>query len=344
MSRPIAVLTSDVHYNLQNLPLADAAMRQAIGKANELNVPLVVAGDLHDTKANLRGECIKAMRHTMRKAKHKPFVLVGNHDKINEKSKDHALHFLGRLVHLIAEPQFTNELCVNHKSVWLIPYQSEPNEFIKALAPIDSGSCVIVHQGCQGSKSGDYIQDKSAISSELVSRFRVISGHYHTRQDIRTLEHKEGEIGCWSYIGNPYTLTYGEAQDPPKGFQILMSDGALEFVPTNLRKHVVMEVSIPMYDRLLCDWRGRNVRDDDLLWLKFSGTREDLAKVTRERLAAILGMPFRLDLIPSDTTSDIQQTTSLTQGPLLDSLIEALPNTSDERKLRLKETWKGLCE
>ena len=50
---PIAVLISDIHYNINTLPVADAALRQAIAKANELDVVLIVTGDLHDTKANL---------------------------------------------------------------------------------------------------------------------------------------------------------------------------------------------------------------------------------------------------------------------------------------------------
>ena len=80
MANPRAVLISDVHYNLQTLPLADAAMRQAIQKANELQVPLIVAGDLHDTKANLRGECINAMLETFNTCEQDIYFLIGNHD------------------------------------------------------------------------------------------------------------------------------------------------------------------------------------------------------------------------------------------------------------------------
>ena len=61
MKIPTAVLISDVHYSLQTLPLADKVMRMAIDKANSLGVPLIVAGDLHDTKANMRAECVNAM-------------------------------------------------------------------------------------------------------------------------------------------------------------------------------------------------------------------------------------------------------------------------------------------
>jgi hypothetical protein len=56
MSKPVAVLISDVHFNLSTLELASSAMKMAQNRAVELNVPLVVAGDLTDHKAIIRGE------------------------------------------------------------------------------------------------------------------------------------------------------------------------------------------------------------------------------------------------------------------------------------------------
>src|SRR5882757_6401470 len=98
MSRPTAVLISDVHYNVHTLKLADAAVRMAVAKANELNVPLIVAGDLHDTKANVRGEWINGMRDTFKLVTKvvgwngedikRVYILRGNHDAINEKSAE----------------------------------------------------------------------------------------------------------------------------------------------------------------------------------------------------------------------------------------------------------------
>ena len=42
-----AVIINDIHYNLKTLPLADAALRQSINKANELKIPLIIAGDFN---------------------------------------------------------------------------------------------------------------------------------------------------------------------------------------------------------------------------------------------------------------------------------------------------------
>src|ERR1700677_3097203 len=170
MSKPIAVLISDVHYNLQTLPLADAAMRQAIAKANALNIPLIVAGDLHDTKANLRGECIEAIINTFKLAKIKPIVLVGNHDLCSEKDvTKHSLEFLQ------GHYAWVQKHCGGWNHCHLVAYHNDPNELRKFLKTIKKGSTLIMHQGLQTSNSGDYIHDKSAINRLDVSSFRVIS-------------------------------------------------------------------------------------------------------------------------------------------------------------------------
>ncbi len=234
MSKPIAVMLSDVHYDLNSLELADRATNIAINKANELNVPLIIAGDLHNTKANLRGECIYKIRRTLQRCSVTPYVMVGNHDKINEKSEQHALHFLEDIAVLVDEPM-DMPLTGSHG----IPYYHDVEELRTYLKTLDKGSTLIMHQGIQGSNAGEYFQDKSALRPEDVAGFRVISGHYHQRQ---TIQLPQG--GTWDYVGNPYTVNFGEANDPPKGFQILYSDGSLEFVPTNLRKHVIIDCDL----------------------------------------------------------------------------------------------------
>lgn len=359
MNKPVAVLISDVHYNINTLKLADAAMRMAINTANELQVPLIVAGDLHDTKANLRGECINAMIETFKTHDVKnsgygeintpPFILVGNHDKINEKSEEHSLNFLSPYASIIDSHQFTNEIACNGNSLQFIPYQHSTIEFNKCLKKIDKNSVIIVHQGLKDSNSGDYIQDKSAISKEDVADFRVISGHYHQRQDIKCGRPRQGAVGLWSYIGNPYTLNFGEANDPPKGFQILMNDGTLKFTPTNLRKHVVIELDLADLPTALNkiaypdNYFKHNAKKEDLVWVKLHGPKERLAVWSKEQIGECLGLKdFKLDLIPLQNSTNVLKSSTLSQSDLLDSLIDSLTNTSDKCKIRLKQTWKDL--
>lgn len=328
MIKPVGVFISDVHYNLQTIKLADAAMEQAIDKANSLKVPLIIPGDLHDSKANLRGECVNAIINTIKKCHSPPYIIVGNHCKINEKSDEHSLNFLAPYAAII--DYLPNSPL--HRIGYLIPYQHDPETLRKYLKTIPKGSQVIMHQGLVDSHMGDYIMDKSAITKEDVAGLRVISGHYHARQ---TIELPDG--GKWDYVGNPYTMSFGEANDPPKGYQILYNDGSLEFVPTNLRKHVVIEMD-----------GTKGLRNDynigDLIWVKLYAKYEDLKVYTRSIVAQMLnieGWPFKLDLIPLDTKTQAP-TKQLANVELLDSLIDSMTNTSDDRKAGLKELWRRL--
>lgn len=344
MSKPKAVLISDIHYNITTLPVADAALRQAVSKANELRVPLIIAGDLHDTKANLRGECVSAMLETFKLANERPYLLIGNHDRINEKSVEHSLTFLERYANIVNRHRYGK----SHTKLWgsmeLIPYHHDPEELRRRLKNTTPGSTLIMHQGINGSNSGEYIQDKSAINKEDVADFRVISGHYHTRQDIKIGRPGEGAVGLWSYIGNPYTLNFGEANDPEKGFQILMDDGTLEFVPTNLRKHVVIEMnalSETMFNLIQADTEERL---EDLILVKLRGPKAVLDKATKTQIARSLKIPgsFRLDLIPDDETLTAPETKNLSQPELLDQIIESISSAMPDQKQRLKTLWKDL--
>ncbi len=322
MSRTsIAVLISDVHYSLSTLEVADKATRMAVEAANDLGVPLIVAGDLHDTKANLRGECVKAMIDTFKLCKITPFVLIGNHDKINEKSEENALSFLTPYVNLIAKP------VRNLIPYWtFIPYQHDVAAMRAYLQHLQKGANIIMHQGVQGSIAGTYFIDPTAITREDIAGFNVISGHYHSRNDL--------------YVGNPYTLSFGEANDPEKGFKILYDDNSLDFVPTNLRKHLVFE----MDSSLTCDTSA--YVPGDIVWIKVLGTNEELATITKEKIIQATGIAsFKLDMLPSQATvlPTAGSIKDLTQPETIDSIITKL-RLSAGSTYRLKNLWKKLVD
>lgn len=335
MIKPVAVLLADVHYDLNTLEVADAATRQAVAKANELKVPLVMAGDLHNSKANLRGECIKAMRKTFKLCNSPPYFLVGNHCKWNEKSEENSLDFLSEIGPIIDKPVY------QHRLGYLIPYQHDPDALRTYLKTLPKKSQLIMHQGIQGSNSGEYIQDKSAITKDDVAGFRVISGHYHNRQTI-----KLSDNGTWDYIGNPFTLNFAEANDLEKGYQILMNDATLTFVPTNLRRHMIfnLEKLTNGYWQITGKYPIEDATSDDLVLAKVTGTKEELADVTKDKISKVLQLTnFRLELIAKESTMAASTNTNLSKTELLDSIIDST-NNSNECKVRLKQSWRDLCE
>lgn len=325
MSTPQAVLISDVHFSLSTLPLASASLRQAISHATALHKPLIIAGDLHDTKGAMRGECVSAMLKIFQEARCQIYILVGNHDRINEKDKPHALEFLGHLTNIVQSP-------INIHGLWLIPYESDPEVLKEIIKPISANSTLIMHTGVQTAKMGHYTKDTSSLPPHLYHGLRVVSGHYHCRQDI------ELPGGLFSYIGNPYTLNYGEALDPPKGFQVLNTDGSLTFIPTNLRKHIVEERTpqtvldpLPQYN------------PGDLVKIKVSGPKSELDKLDRHEIGMkLLGhTDYKLDLNPDKNTATPQSASSTPDT--FDTIIEATPET-DERKQELKALWRSLYD
>jgi DNA repair exonuclease SbcCD nuclease subunit len=332
MNNPIAVIISDVHYSVNTLDLADAAMNMAIEKANDLEVPLIVSGDLHDTKANMRAECVNAMLKTFKKAASKPLVLVGNHDRINEKNEEHSLNFLNDVANLINKEAVVE---LQGKIIDIVNYNHDVEALRSYLKKLPAGSFLIMHQGLLNSEAGEYIQDHSALSHDDVKDFKVISGHYHKRQHLKT-----GPSGYWNYVGNPYTLNFGEAYDPEKGFLILCEDEGLEFVPTKLRKHVVIKYDLETKE---AEWSSGPTYSKDLIWLKVSGPNSKLKKLDKEKLCSDIGIlrNCRFDLIPTDKQSSVSIDASVTKEKFLDKVIDAEP-LDQEKKEHLKKLWRNL--
>lgn len=338
VSKPIAVLITDIHFTLPTLERAAAAFLKAQFKAKILNVPLVVLGDTLDAKRIIAAECANKLIELL-SVKDAPdtIFLVGNHDKINEKSKDHALNFLKPYATVVDSPA---EGFLSGVEALLIPYQHDIS-VIEAMLKDDNyrkPSLILMHQGVMGSEAGHYIQDKSACPKEWFEDFRVVSGHYHKKQDIKCGRPRKGGVGLFTYLGNPYTLNFGEANDPDKGYHILYDDGSLELVPLELPKHRILEIDLnSTYAKAVFQ------RVDDILWIKVTGTKEQLSKFDKKSFMEQNPhfKNFKLDLIPLETKADIDiKSTSQGKSNILDKLIDSLTNVDDKQKKRLKKTWR----
>ena len=136
-------------------------------------------------------------------------------------------------------------------------------------------------------------------------------------------------------------MTFAEANDPEKGYQILYDDGSLEFVPTNLRKHVIVELTADK--RGLHGGKYPEIKPEDLVWVKVSGPKEFVQKIDKAFIKKnwVQEANFKLDLIPTTSISTpVKKDRSVAQ--LLDSVIDGLTDVTPERKIVLKELWKGL--
>lgn len=347
--KPSAVIIGDIHFTLATLEVASACLLKAMSYAKQLEVPLIINGDTLDSKAIIRAEIANTLlRLLCHKDKTDTYLVVGNHDLCNEKGDEHSLNFLFGFAHIVDKPQYVR---LGSKRALLVPYQSKAEDMQRILSSCvepeieeyDSKPCktypymphfLIVHQGVQTAFLGHYAQDKTSLPPEAFDGFRVIGSHYHRRQDIQC-----GKTGLFSYIGNPYTLTFGEAEDDPKGFSVLYDDGSLEFIPTKQRKHVVVER--PYDGNILV----QNVQPNDLVWLKISGPHSELIKRTKSewaKLFAVRPEQCKLDFMPNDTRiTESVQTKPPSESEQLDALIDTM-GEKDTQKTFLKNKWRTL--
>ena len=325
-SKPVAVLISDVHYSLSTLQLADTAFRMAIDHAAMLGVTLVDCGDLTNDKAVLRGEVVNALISTSKYAAEKGVevtCIVGNHSLLNEKHSAHAIEFLRPFWYIVDEPWYGGKMTC-------IPYQSTPEAFSEALNHSDNSRIILIHQGVKGGSAGHYIQDHSAVDLATLEGYRSIGGHYHNHHTI----------GNHTFVGNPYTLTFGEHADGPKGFCVLYDDGSLEQIPTNLRKHIKVERNWDDLTPVL------NYKAGDLVWVKVTGPAMELDKLDKATLCKKLCIDtsFKLDLVPVDAPklqSDISDYKN--HAEILDQLIAASAESA-ENKAAIVRTYKELMK
>lgn len=324
--KTIAVVTSDIHFSLPNLEVATKALKAALSYAEAEDLPLIIAGDLNDTKAVIRAEVANRLIEILEPAQTPIYILTGNHDLCNNRAAEHSLNFLAPYSRIINEVYFSSVM-----NLWFIPYLANAQDVLAALQKIPDGSAIIMHQGFKGAKMGHYVVDDTSIHPQYVERFFVVSGHYHQKQII----------GAVHYIGTPFTTSFAEANDGPKGFRVLRESEygyELDFVPSNLRKHVVEERSI---DDLARPIKGLN--KDDLLWLKVSGPTDQLDALEKSHTLCQIGHEnYKLDKIYTQaglTSSDKEA--NHPPGEVLDAIIDSSDN-SEETKHCLKELWRGL--
>lgn len=327
---PKAVLISDIHFTLYTLELATAALVQAIKKAKDLGVPLFIAGDLIDSKAIIRGEVANRLIEIFTSEDSKGvmiIVLVGNHDRIHEKNEAHSLTFLKPYVHSLVE-----DTAWFDSHTYLMAYHSSAEMFKFRLSQLPPGTTAITHQGFKGFSMGEYYKDDSSMDVSAYKDLRIIGGHYH----------QHATIGNASYIGSPYSITHGEANDGPKGFCILYTDGSLEQIPTNLRKHVKVERT---HDTVLDPIP--NLNPVDLLWLKVIGPYTELEKLDKKAIGLQhLGHSnYKLEKSYVETVQSYSlgiQSKDVSTQDLLDKIID---NTSESDKVKqdLKQLWRELA-
>ena len=242
-------------------------------KVEELGNPTIWLGDLLDTKEVIRGKCLNLLYEQFSKSKLQHIVLVGNHDWFNLECQDHSLKPLSSLpnVRIIDKIE-------SHPNLPFIffPYIHDKSNLKQALAQFQDQKLIAFgHFEVSGFDfgNGHLCEDGKIVHDDFKGFKRVISGHFHKLQ----------ETGNFTYLGTPFSHSFGEAnQDKVIGVYNLLTD-TLQLIPTDFPRHlsIKLDFSKKNQDKKLKDFLNGN--ESNLIRVQLFGNPEDVSKFDKSR-------------------------------------------------------------
>lgn len=220
-------------YTIIGDPHAKPANLEKIAKlqqnVEELGNTCIWMGDMLDTKEVIRGKALNVWLEYFSKSKIFHYVLVGNHDWFNLQCEDHSLQALKSLDNVLVIDK-TFELG-DSSGVFAMPYLP-PDKTTEELKKLPEGSTLLCHIDTVGFDYGNGHVSSEGVSLKDLKKFkRVISGHYHKFQEKANL----------TYIGTPFSHSFGET-DQIKYIGILeVEQDRLEVVETTFPRHKTVE-------------------------------------------------------------------------------------------------------
>ena len=225
----------DPHFQISNIQEVDLFLEKIINLATKKNPDIIViAGDilhtherLHTLALNKAYELIDNMRKIT-----KTYVLVGNHDYINNQqflTDNHWMNGLKEWNNTIIVDNVIKET-INNETFIFVPYVP-PGRFEEALKTLKdewiNASCIFAHQEFAGCKMGAIVSiegDKWDINNPI-----VVSGHIHSKQQPQkniyysgsVMQHAFGEsekniIAFFSFTKDQYELEEIDLELPRK--------------------------------------------------------------------------------------------------------------------------------
>lgn len=239
--------------------------------AEELGNPVLILGDLLDTKEVVRSRCLNLVYDRLKRSRLQFTILVGNHDWHNLQCEDHSLRILSELpnTRIVDRP---TRLKMGAHSALLMPYYHDVAQFEAVLDSEEPCELLVMHQGVSGFDYGNgriAEQEEGVIPLRLLKRFKkVISGHFHAYQ----------EKGNLVFLGTPFSHSFGESNQE-KYIGIFHEDSLeLELIETPFPRHVTIELACG--EELADSPLGAaiNHRPRDLIRAVLTGSQESILR------------------------------------------------------------------
>lgn len=300
--KPISVLLTDTHKAKDNLKLVKSIFSQAADLALELGLKRVYhAGDFFTDRVGQNLATLLAFQYILDEYYERGLILVGipgNHDKTDQDSPKSYLNIFQnhKAFQLVDEEAFDT---VGDTLIGFLPFFTKSyKERLKKLekdakALKNKHNVLITHQAFNGVMNNDGTLVEDSVSPKDVKFWdSVLVGHYHDASDVgKNIK----------YIGSAYQTNFGENSED-KGFQILYSDGTIEFEPSDFPKYIKVKVNLEKdFENEIELYSDEAYKDDNIRFI-FEGDREMQHKVDREKLEEI-GIDFKFEL--SDINTEV---------------------------------------
>lgn len=259
----------------------------------DIGLPVIVLGDLFDTKEIIRGRCFNYVYKRLKASKLQWIFLVGNHDWFNLDCEEHSLEALKEIDHvtIVDEPKMIMNML-------FVPYFDDLNKFYEAAnnPRFDVAKTLFMHQGVIGFDYGNgFIADGNGHGEITAAKIRpfkqIISGHFHKFAQHENL----------TFLGTPFSHTFGET-DQTKYIGIYDPDDyTLELMETPFPRHRSIELDLDVENptKLLKSLTN----DKDVFRCKLIGTEMQIKAFDQSRFQGVKFMEEATDSEQADDAS-----------------------------------------
>ena len=262
--------------------------------AEDLNNPVIILGDLLDTKDIVRARVFNFVHKRLKASSLKFYILVGNHDKIVLQGKEHSLETLKELknVDVIDEPRV-------HGDMLMLPYFHEKEDFREAVKnhKTKHTKYLFFHNGIKGFDYGNNYIATGKASDELhlcdVGGFKLaIGGHFH----------KFAREANLMFLGTPFSHSFGESNQV-KYIGIFDSlSGEVELLETPFPRHRTVNYEISDDPKESAKSLKAQLNDQDHWRVMLRGTELQIAAFDQ---SAFPGIKFIEEPSDSEQVADV---------------------------------------
>jgi len=290
----LALMLTDTHLKESTVEINISIWRQAIAICLERGLKEI--RHLGDALNSRKAQSILVLKtfNQILKEVHEAGLTVnfipGNHDKTDYQSEDSFLDPFMFHPGVNIWPKGTVDRMGDDLAVFQMPFFDEKSgkygEMIKYLLDIavqekkqGKKNVLLTHVGVDEAVMNGGTVIEEHLDGGIFDVFDVVYvGHFHDYQELRG-----GKI---IYMGSSYQANFGE--DESKGFQILKTDGSIEFIQADFPKYIKIAIDADKATKEeLTEIKKECEGSTDNVRFEFTGTKESLKKIDHREYEAL---------------------------------------------------------